>query len=141
MDLKTSSPQDVLYRLHAAQNRHDLEALVACFAPNFQSEQPVHPGLAFVGRDQVRKNWRVIFDSIPDLQSELLRSAFEGNTVWTEWRWSGTRSNGAIHDLRGVIVLGVESDHIVWARLYMEPVHAASGGIDARIQSRFREAS
>lgn len=129
------APQDVLYRFHAAQNKHDLDAFVACFASDFRSEQPVHPGLEFVGRNQVRKNWTLIFSSVPDLQSESLRSVVEGDTVWAEWRWCGTRNNGASHDLRGVTILKIENDRIVWARLFMEPVQAPSAGIDTYLQT------
>ncbi len=53
----------VIARLHNAQNEHSLEAFVECFAPNYQSEQPVHPGRGFGGREQVRKNWSSIFES------------------------------------------------------------------------------
>ena len=34
---------DVFERLHDAQNRHDLDAFVACFDSDYRSEQPVHP--------------------------------------------------------------------------------------------------
>ncbi len=35
-----SSPKVVFERMIQAANRHDLEAMVACFAPDFRSEQP-----------------------------------------------------------------------------------------------------
>jgi SnoaL-like domain len=47
---------EVLERLRDAQNAHDLDAFVACFDPQYRSEQPVHPGRAFVGSEQARKN-------------------------------------------------------------------------------------
>jgi hypothetical protein len=33
----------VIEQLQKAQNIHDLEALLACFAPNFQGNYPRHP--------------------------------------------------------------------------------------------------
>jgi SnoaL-like domain len=45
---------EMIERLRDAQNRHDLDAFVACFHPEYRSEQPVHPGRAFVGSRQVR---------------------------------------------------------------------------------------
>ena len=57
-------------RLRQATNRHDLEALVACFAPDYRNETPVHPERGFSGREQVRKNWQQIFAAIPDVTSD-----------------------------------------------------------------------
>ena len=49
---------DVFERLHNAQNRHDLDAFLACFDSDYRSEQPVHPDRAFTGSEQVRGNGR-----------------------------------------------------------------------------------
>jgi hypothetical protein len=51
---------EVLERLRDAQNGH-LDAFVACFDPQYRSEQPVHPDRALVGSEQVRKNWGEVF--------------------------------------------------------------------------------
>ena len=48
---------NVIDRLLAAMNAHDLEAAVALFHENYRSEQPAHPGRAFVGRAQMHANW------------------------------------------------------------------------------------
>jgi len=66
---------DLLERLRDAQNAHDLDAFVARFDPRYRSEQPVHPDRAFVGADQVRRNWAEVFAGVPDFRAELLRSA------------------------------------------------------------------
>ena len=118
--MKTS--QAVIERLQQAQNSHDLEAFVACFAPDYQSAQPVHPDRAFQGAEQVGKNWSIIFQDIPDFRAELLRSAVDGDTVWAEWYWFGTHRDGAQFAVRGVTIIGVQADQIKWGRLYMEPV-------------------
>jgi ketosteroid isomerase-like protein len=76
---------EVLERLRDAQNHHDLDAFVACFHPDYRSEQPVHPDRAFVGSEQARQNWAEVFAGVPDFQAELLRSADEGDTGWAEW--------------------------------------------------------
>ncbi len=66
---------EVLERLRDAQNRHDLDAFVACFDPCSHSQQPLHPDRAFVGSQQVRKNWAEVFAGVPDFRAELIRSA------------------------------------------------------------------
>ena len=128
-------PKAVIERLHAAQNQHDLEAFLDCFAPDYQSEQPIHPDRVFQGSDQVRKNWSAIFSGVPDFHSELLHSAVEGNTVWTEWHWYGTRADGTRLDMRGVTLFGVQAGRIVWGRLYMEPTQETGAGIDAHARN------
>ena len=129
------SPRLVMERLHKAQNQHDLEAFVECFALDYQGEQPVHPDRAFRGREQVRKNWSSIFSEIPDFKSELLRTAVQDETVWTEWHWYGTLTAGERFDWRGVAVFGIENNRIAWGRLYMEPLQETGGGIDAAVTS------
>jgi hypothetical protein len=119
-----SSQLIVIERLQQAQNARDLEAFLACFAPNFQSDHPLHPERAFQGIEHVRKNWSNLFHDIPDFRSELLQSAIEGDTIWAEWNWFGTRRDGTRFGLRGVTIIGIQADRIESARFYMEPVEA-----------------
>src|SRR5689334_13935762 len=116
-------------RLLAAMNAHDLDAFVACFAPDYDSRQPAHPSRSFRGSDQVRKNWEGVFAGVPDFSAELVTSAMAGDGVEVgEWRWLGTHTDGSPFGMRGVIVAGVEHGRITWGRLYMEPVE--HGGAD-----------
>jgi ketosteroid isomerase-like protein len=117
-----SEPRAVVHRLQAATNAHDLDALVACFAVDYLSEIPAHPARSFRGSEQVRRNWAQILAGVPDLHSELVRDAVDGNVVWAEWEWTGTRRDGAPHLMRGTTILGIDGSRIAWARFYMEPV-------------------
>jgi len=74
----TSDAVGVVERLNAAMNAHDIEAFVACFHPDYDSEQPAHPERAFRGRDQVRENWSAVFAGVPDFRSELVRASADG---------------------------------------------------------------
>jgi hypothetical protein len=120
----------VLERLHAAMNRHDLEAMLELFDPDYRSEQPLHPNRGFGGKEQVRKNWSRMLHSFPDFEAELLGHAYSEGTVWSEWRWSATGLNMA-----GVTLFGVRDGRIVWGRLYMEPVEEDGEDIDEAVQS------
>src|SRR5450631_4122214 len=124
----------VMERLNAALNAHNLEAFLACFQDDYESEQPAHPDRAFRGREQVRSNWSAVFDGVPDFRSELVRVNAVGDTAWSEWRWEGTQTDGGRLDMAGVIVLGVRDDLVAWARLYVEPVERAGAGIDAAVR-------
>jgi SnoaL-like domain len=120
----------VLERLHAAINRHDLEAMLECFDPDYRSEQPLHPNRGFGGKEQVHKNWSRMLDSFPDFEAELLGYATSEGTVWSEWRWRATGLNMA-----GVTLFAVRDERIVWGRLYMEPVEEDGEDIDEAVQS------
>jgi ketosteroid isomerase-like protein len=121
-------------RLVGATNQHDLEALTACFAEDYQNETPAHPARGFRGRAQVRRNWEQIFAFVPDIHVEVVRSAVDGDTVWTEWEMRGARQDGKLHWSRGVIVFGVTGTAIRWARFYVEPVDESDATVDDAIR-------
>ena len=129
-----SSPKDVLDRLHHAMNEHDIAAFLACIAPDYRSEQPVHPNRGFGGREQVGKNWTALFSAIPDFHAELIAATADGDAVWAEWRWSGSRTDEPPLEMRGVTLFGVEDGRIAWGRLYMEEVEEAGGDIDETVR-------
>jgi len=75
---------EVIDRLVMAMNAHDLDAAAGFFHEDYRSEQPAHPGRAFVGRAQVRANWQAMFAGVPDFHAEICRSVQDGATTWTE---------------------------------------------------------
>jgi ketosteroid isomerase-like protein len=121
-DQSVDAGLEVVGRLRDAMNEHDLEALVDVFDPDFVSETPAHPQRTFRGADQVRRNWGQIFAAVPDLRAELLDAVVEGDTVWSEWDWHGTRRDGSAHRMRGVTIQRVRDSRAVSVRFYMEPV-------------------
>lgn len=124
---------DVLERLRDALDRHDLDAFVDCFDSGYRSEQPVHPDRLFTGREQVRRNWAAVFDGVPDIRAELLRSAQAGDAHWAEWYWRGTRADGTPLEMRGVTIFGIQHDRILWGRLYMQDVDRSGGNIEQAV--------
>jgi ketosteroid isomerase-like protein len=135
VDTRTSSGLAVAQSLHDAVNRHDLDALVRCFAADFINETPMHPARSFRGNDQVRKNWAQIFGAVPNLQADMVDSASSGDTVWTEWEMRGTRVDGTPHLMRGVSIFKVDDGVFTSVRFYLEPVEQGGFGIDAAVQS------
>ena len=130
---------EIMNRLLSAMNAHDLDAFVACFASDYDSQQPAHPARSFRGSDQVRKNWAGVFAGVPDFSAELLLSSVTADGVEVgEWRWQGTHKDGSPFGMRGVIVLGVRDGLIAWGRLYMEPVEEGGADIDEMVQETYR---
>ena len=125
---------EVIDRLAAAMNAHDLDAATALIHKHYHSVQPAHPGRAFVGRDQLRANWQAMFAGIPDFHAELARSVQDGDTTWSEW--TGTRSDGQALELRGVTLFEIIDAQIVSGRLYLEDVERQAVGIDETVTVR-----
>ena len=118
----TSAGISCMKRVEQAINDHDLDALAECFEPDYQSEFPAHLNRAFRGHPSMRKNWTQIFASVPDIRATLVRAVADGETVWTEWDWKGTRVDGEIFHHRGVTIQTVPQDRITRTWLYMEQV-------------------
>ncbi|MEO6126650.1 MAG: nuclear transport factor 2 family protein [Ilumatobacteraceae bacterium] len=125
-----TDPSEVLSRLLAATNDHDLDRLVDCFFEDYVNETPVHPDRGFRGNAQVRQNWERIFEFVPDLRATVLAFSVAGDEVWSEWEMRGTRPDGSLHLMRGVIIFGMAEERIVRARFYLEPAEDGGGTVD-----------
>ena len=115
----------VLDRLLDAINSHDLDAMIACFAPGYVNSWPAHPARSFTGRDQVRRNWEMMFAARPDIKATVTGRAQAGDEIWAEWEFTGTERDGGEFHQRGVIIVVVDGDVIAGTRFYMEPVDVA----------------
>jgi hypothetical protein len=124
--MTATDARSFLTTLQDATNAHDLDALVACFAPSYRNEAPAHPGRDFVSPEQVRANWQQIFRFVPDVRARVVRSAVDGSRAWSEWEMSGTRLDGTPHLMRGVIIFEVQDAVATSARFYLEPVDDTS---------------
>ncbi len=127
----SQDPRSLPERLLHAVNQHDLEQLVSCLCDDYVNVSPVHPLRGFTGSEQVRRNWSQIFADVPDVRARVLRSAVDGDTLWSEWEMTGRRKDGAAFDLRGVFIFGVAAGRAKWARMFLEPVEETSGDATA----------
>jgi ketosteroid isomerase-like protein len=115
-------PTNVLWRMERAMKTHDLDALVDCFAEDFHSELPIHPGRSFTGRERMRSNWAGLFAHVPDLAARVLQSVADGDQVWSEWEVSGTTVEGEQYLSRGVGILRLRGEQIASVRFYLDDV-------------------
>lgn len=129
----STDPRTIAERWTEALTRHDLEAAVACFAPDYRDEAPARRGESVQGQQKVRENFAALFRDIPDLRADLIRSVADGDTVWMEWRLHGTRRDGTPVEFAGVNIFEVQNRQFVWGRIYSELVRD-TGGIDAQIE-------
>lgn len=127
---------DIIDQMVAAMNEHDLDRAAGLMHPDYRSEQPVHPSQAFVGRAQMRANWKAMFAGIPDFHAELCRSVHDGDTTWSEWHWSGTRVDGQPFEARGVTLFEIRGGQVVAGRLYMEDLDREAVSVEQAVQRR-----
>jgi ketosteroid isomerase-like protein len=112
----------LLEQMRAALDAHDLDAFVEFFREDYIGERPRHPGAKISSREDVRANWAEVISDVPDLRVEVPAAVEDGDRIWSEWRAYGTARSGAMLELRGVIIFGVEEDQVAWSRMYIEPV-------------------
>jgi hypothetical protein len=128
----------MLERLRDATNAHDADLLASLFAPDYRSEQPLHPGRGFGGSAQVQENWTSVFAGVPDFRSELVASTVDGATEWGEWSWSGHHLDGSSFAMRGITIFVMRDDLVAEGRLYMEAVEDAREDIAAAVQELYK---
>jgi steroid delta-isomerase-like uncharacterized protein len=96
IDVKAREQREATLRaLLDAQNRHDVEASLACFAhPRFElvGNQRVYDGAA-----EVRRYYATTFGAFPDLHFELISSHHADTAVFAEMWMSGSHL-GTRHD-------------------------------------------
>ena len=130
-------PQRLVERLLRATNDHDLDALVACFAEDYENETPVHPGARLprprAGAPELGADLRA---TCPTSAPRCCALAVDGDTAWTEWEMTGTRRDGTAHHMRGVIIFGVRDGVAAWARFYLEPVDEDAGTVDDAVRDQ-----
>src|SRR6185312_9102530 len=130
MDSSPPTPSALVDRIVTATNRHDLDALVDCFAQDYVNETPVHPTRGFTGREQVRRNWSQLFSAMPDLRCRVLARAVDGDDVWSQWEMRGTRHDGSLSQTAGVIVFTVVDGRAQRVRFILEPVDTGTSTVD-----------
>lgn len=126
-------PSAVVERWVRAINEHDLDAIVACFAEDYEDEAPARPGEVVQGRGQVRTNFEQLLRTIPHIRAELRTTVDQGETVWMEWRMHGRRTDGTWMEFVGVNIFEVAGGVLRRGRIYTELVREA-GGLDAQVQ-------
>jgi ketosteroid isomerase-like protein len=128
-------PDGPVKRMIAAADRHDLDAMVAEFSPDYENITPIHPAQSFTGSAQVRRNWEFLFAGVPDLHLTVHKATTaEDGTVWMEWSNGGTRRDGTPIEMTGVAIFTVRDDRIAGVHFYLEPVDHSTRDVDAAVQ-------
>jgi ketosteroid isomerase-like protein len=91
-----------------AFNRHDLDAIMDCFADDcvFYMPRGTKPrGDQYVGKQEVRAGLAKRFEGIPDVHYGDDKHWVCGNLGVSEWTLTGTSTSGKYIEVRGVDLL------------------------------------
>jgi SnoaL-like protein len=73
---------------------------------------------------------------VKDHQSDTAhQAAQDGDTTWSEWRWSGTRSDGQAVEMRGVTLFEITDGQIAAGRLYLEDAERDVASIEQAVEA------
>jgi ketosteroid isomerase-like protein len=134
--MSDSRTAEFVSKFTSAVSSHDPDAVVACFTDGCEFVLPQRPARSFVGRAQALHNWSTIFSAVPDLQVKALDVVHDGNRCWVEWEYTGTRTDGQPHHMRGVTIVEVdEAAQLRSARFYVDYVDTDSASIGEHLRS------
>ena len=88
----------------AAFDRHDLDGIMAHFAPDAVFDSPRGPdawGRRFDGADAIRMGFAARFEGIPDVRYSNGTHFVSGDRGASEWTLTGTTTDGERLELRG----------------------------------------
>ena len=106
-------PLATLQQVLDAFNRHDLDAIMACFADDCVLETPRGPdpwGTRFAGRDEVRRGLAARFEGIPDVHYSGDDHFVSGDRGLSEWTLTGTTVDGERIEVRGCDLWTFDAD-------------------------------
>ncbi|MEZ5420557.1 MAG: nuclear transport factor 2 family protein [Vicinamibacterales bacterium] len=111
----------VLEDFAAAWNHHDVDALMACMAPDCVYEASAGPDVAgtrSVGTAAVRAAFAAIFVTYPDARWNQPRHFVAGDRAVSEWTFTGTTRDGARVEVNGCDVFTLQGGKIALKNSY-----------------------
>lgn len=102
-----------LDRLFEAFNRHDADAVMACFAPDavfFAAAGPDPIGRRIEGHDAIRAAFVGVWTAMPDVAWTVRSSHLHEGGGLTEWLFTGTTADGRRTEVEGVDLFTFNGD-------------------------------
>lgn len=105
----------------AAWNRHDVDGLMACMAPECVFEAAAGPdvtGARHVGTEAVRRAYAAVFATYPDARWNQPRHFIAGDRAVSEWTFTGTTKDGTRVEVNGCDVFTLQGGRIALKNSY-----------------------
>lgn len=111
----------LLDRFAEAWNRHDLDALMACMAPECVFEASAGTevaGARHVGPAAVRAAYAAVFEAYPDARWNRPRHFVAGDRAVSEWTFTGTTKDGTRVEVNGCDIFTLVGGRIALKNSY-----------------------
>lgn len=108
-----------------AFNRHDLDGIMSFFAEDGVFDQPAGPdiwGRRYNGKEEIRQAFAALFETIPDIHWEPVQNWVSGNMGCSEWRRTGTTTDGERQDWLGCDLFTFRDGKVVKKDSYFKTV-------------------
>lgn len=120
-DASDATTRKLLDDFAAAWNRHDVDALMACMAPDGVFEAASGPdvtGARHVGADAVRRAYAAVFATYADARWNQPRHVIAGDRAVTEWTFTGTTKDGTRVEVNGCDIFTLRGGKIALKNSY-----------------------
>jgi uncharacterized protein (TIGR02246 family) len=111
----------MLEQFAAAWNRHDVDGLMACMAPDCAFETAAGKdvnGTRHVGRDAVRKAYAAVFETYADARWNHPTHFVAGDRAVSEWTFTGTTKDGTRVEMNGCDIFTLQGGKIALKNSY-----------------------
>ena len=125
-------PEQLAARFFAAFGRRDVDAMMSLVSDDITEDLA---GIAVInGIEEDRAFLTALFESFPDLETQVTRTVAAGNVVAVEWRrrgtftgrpWQGLPASGRPFDMRGCALVEVDGDRIRRVDVYSDSAEFA----------------
>ncbi len=120
-DASDATTRKLLDDFAAAWNRHDVDALMACMAPDCVFEAAAGPdvtGARHVGTDAVRRAYAAVFATYADARWNQPRHFIAGDRAVSEWTFTGTTKDGTRVEVNGCDIFTLAGGRIALKNSY-----------------------
>lgn len=124
------TPQ-LMQQVYEAFASHDVDAIVACFAPDGVFDNAIGPevyGRRYAGQGEIRGYFEGLFASTSNVQWEKTGMTICGNKVFTQWLRTGTTDDGVKQAWQGTDVYTFRDGLIAVKDTYIKAVTPANAG-------------
>jgi ketosteroid isomerase-like protein len=117
----TAATLAMLDQFAAAWNRHDVDGLMACMAPECAFETAAGKdvnGTRHVGRAAVRRAYAAVFETYADARWNNPTHFIAGDRAVSEWTFTGTMKDGTKVEVNGCDVFTLQGGKIALKNSY-----------------------
>ena len=109
------STLDLLEKFAAGWNAHDIDTLLDCMTDDgvFYGSAGAEPdGATTKGKEELRASYAALWQTFPDATWNDVQHFVVGDRAVTEWRFTGTKTDGSKVNVRGCDVFVIRDGKI-----------------------------